>query len=228
MPISHLSRSRKLARVCVLRGNVDTCELDISALLSSVILLIFTFLHSIFSSLPLALSILLAWWWLWCFGCFCWWSKILLQLLCLSVKLVHLLSLLPILLTLLRLTLFLLQFNVTSCKCWVSMLLLLLLPCTTFVISFSLINDVTLPCIDDNALSLSSGRLIDAIVVIVCDDDVGDWFNWMYSAELVVLSSVDLDDSSTGISTCTVPFCCVCLWNWIGGLSGEGENAIKN
>lgn len=204
MAISHLSWCRR--RVETFRGNViacvvDRCGVDISALLSSV--LIFTFLH----------SRACCWWWSW---------GSLIQILCLSLKLLHLLLSLLNLLALLQLfplfnAIWMPTMSVLSCSCWRK-----LSP------PLSLINDDTSQF--DNAL-LSSGRLIDAIVVMVCDD-VGDWCPKypMHVDDVVASSSTRSSDElqgfwslSMGISTCTMFVWLCCLWNWRGGLYEVGN-----
>lgn len=210
MAISHLSC--RFARVETFRGNVracvvDRCGVDISALLSSV--LIFTFLHSLASD---DVSYGRCWWWSW---------DSLIQTLCLSLKLLHLLLSLLNLLALLQLfplfnAIWMPTMSVLSlsccCCCWRKLSLPL-----------SLINDDTSQF--DNAL-LSSGRLIDAIVVMVCDD-VGDGCpKYPMHVDDVVASSDELQgfwSLSMGISTCTL-LCC--LWNWRGGLC-EGVELME-
>ena len=187
-PNSHLSRWRKLARVllCTLRGTVDRWEAEVvSALLSSV--LIFTFLHPLIS---------VSWWWSF---------ESLIQTVCLSLELVHLL----LSLTLLQIFPFNAMWMPTIPSCSSSSLL--------HVWWKLLINDST------SRVLLSSGRLIDAIVVMVCDDDeVGDWCS-KYPKVSVVTAFTPIDELqrfislSMGISTCTL-FVWLCLWNCKAGL----------
>lgn len=176
----------------LLRDAGDKCVRGISALLGSFILLIFTTFLQCFTASNLW-SVTL--------------TESLLQLIFLSlrVSVVHL----PLLL--LQFKLWFMSSSSVSTRSQSPTSSPTRLP-------FGLINDVTSATVsrdaDVNVNSLSFNRLIDAMVVMVCDD-VGDWCSKhsLVADKLPLIELCDADELSMEMSTCMPG-----LWKRIGGL----------